>query len=167
MVDVASAATPATADPIGNNEPTHRQRDGFFGILGKYGLFFLAIILLVVFSVAQPDIFATLDNYRSILDNQTIVVLLAFAAMVPLIVGRFDLSVAPVLSISHVLAVGLIVKQGWSPAAAIAATLGHPAGRGWAHHGGQRQRAQLLPHAGSNPLPGWLTLRNRQHPARC
>ena len=47
MVDVASAATPATADPIGNNEPTHRQRDGFFGILGKYGLFFLAIILLV------------------------------------------------------------------------------------------------------------------------
>lgn len=123
MVDVASAATPATADPIGNNEPTHRQRDGFFGILGKYGLFFLAIILLVVFSVAQPDSFATLDNYRSILDNQTIVVLLAFAAMVPLIVGRFDLSVAPVLSISHVLAVGLIVKQGWSPAAAIAATL--------------------------------------------
>ena len=101
--------------------PTHRQ--GVFGILGKYGLAFLAGALLLVFSVLEPSSFATLDSYRSILDNQTIVVLLAFAAMIPLIVGRFDLSVASVLSISHVLAVGLIVKQGWSPAAAIAATL--------------------------------------------
>jgi ribose transport system permease protein len=101
----------------------HRQREGVFGILGKYGLFFLAVLLLIVFSLAQRESFATLDNYRSILDNQTIVVLLAFAAMVPLIVGRFDLSVAPVLSISHVFAVGFIVKQGWSPAMAIAMTL--------------------------------------------
>lgn len=119
MTDVLTSGTTALTEP----PPHHRQRDGVFGILGKYGLFFLAAILLIVFSVARPDSFATTDNYRSILDNQSIVVLLAFAAMIPLIVGRFDLSVASVLSISHVLAVGLIVKQGWSPAAAIAATL--------------------------------------------
>jgi ribose transport system permease protein len=104
-------------------DSTRSSRDGLFGIVGKYGLGLLAIVLLVVFSVAEPDSFATVNNYRAILDNQTIVVLLAFAAMVPLIVGRFDLSVAAVLSISHVFAVGLIVKQGWSPAAAIAVTL--------------------------------------------
>ncbi len=118
MTDVVASGTAALTEP-----PHQRQRDGVFGILGKYGLLFLAATLLIVFSVARPDSFATTDNYRSILDNQTIVVLLAFAAMIPLIVGRFDLSVAAVLSISHVLAVGLIVKQGWSPAAAIAATL--------------------------------------------
>lgn len=101
-----------------------RQREGVYGILGKYGLFFLTVALLAFFSIVQSESFATLDNYRAILDNQTLVVLLAFAAMVPLIVGRFDLSVASVLSISHVFAVGLIVKQGWSPVAAIAATLG-------------------------------------------
>ena len=100
-----------------------RLRQGVFGILGKWGLAFLAVALLIVFSLLKPDSFATLDNYRSILDNQTIVVLLAFAAMVPLIVGRFDLSVAAVLSISHVFAIGIIIKQGWSPAIAIVATL--------------------------------------------
>lgn len=116
VIDPAEAAGAATHAPA-------RPRDGFFGILGKWGLAFLAVVLLIVFSIAEPDSFATLDNYRSILDNQTIVVLLAFAAMVPLIVGRFDLSVAAVLSISHVFAVGLIVKQGWSPLASIVATL--------------------------------------------
>jgi ribose transport system permease protein len=100
---------------------THRE--GLYGILGKYGLFLLTLVLLLFFSVVQSESFATLDNYRAILDNQTLVVLLAFAAMVPLIVGRFDLSVASVLSISHVFAVGLIVKQGWSPFMAIVATL--------------------------------------------
>ncbi len=99
------------------------SRDGVLGLVGRYGLAALAVALLVFFSIAEPDSFATLDNYRAILDNQTIVVLLAFAAMVPLIVGRFDLSVAAVLSISHVFAVGLIVKQGRSPWAAIGATL--------------------------------------------
>ncbi len=104
-------------------DQSRRERDGLFGILGRYGLLLFMLALLVAFSLIKRQTFATLDNYRSILDNQTIVVLLAFAAMVPLIVGRFDLSVAPVLSISHVLAVGLIIKQGWSPALAIAATL--------------------------------------------
>lgn len=99
------------------------SRDGVLGLVGRYGLAALAVALLVFFSIAERDSFATLDNYRAILDNQTIVVLLAFAAMVPLIVGRFDLSVAAVLSISHVFAVGLIVKQGWSPWAAIGVTL--------------------------------------------
>ncbi len=102
---------------------SEQRGQGVFGLLGKWGLAFLAIALLIVFSVLEPDSFATVDNYRSILDNQTIVVLLAFAAMVPLIVGRFDLSVAAVLSISHVLAIGIIVKQGWSPAVAILVTL--------------------------------------------
>ena len=99
------------------------SRDGVLGLVGRYGLAALAVALLVFFSIAERDSFATLDNYRAILDNQTIVVLLAFAAMVPLIVGRFDLSVAAVLSISHVFAVGLIVKQGWSPWAAVGVTL--------------------------------------------
>ena len=100
-----------------------RPREGVFGFLGRYGLFVLLVALTVFFSVVENESFATWNNYRSILDNQTIVVLLALAAMVPLIVGRFDLSVASVLSISHVFAVGLIVKQGWSPAMSILATL--------------------------------------------
>jgi ribose transport system permease protein len=112
---------PDVVAPI--DAPPTRSRDGVFGILGKYGLALLAILLLIFFSIAEPDSFATVDNYRSILDNQAIVVLLAFAAMVPLIVGRFDLSVAAVLSISHVFAIGFIVKQGWSPVLSILVTL--------------------------------------------
>ena len=119
MVDITADA----AEAVSLLTPAVKAREGVFGILGKHGLAMLAVVLLIVFSIAEPDSFATIDNYRSILDNQTIVVLLAFAAMVPLIVGRFDLSVASVLSISHLIAVGLIVKSGWSPVAAILATL--------------------------------------------
>ena len=124
MSDAALGSAPAEADEVVAGEAVRpRSREGFFGILGKYGLAFLAVALLIFFSIAEPDSFATVDNYRSILDNQTIVVLLAFAAMVPLIVGRFDLSVAAVLSISHVFAVGFIVNQGWSLALSIIVTL--------------------------------------------
>lgn len=92
-------------------------------LLGRYGLPMLGATLVILFSALKPESFATWDNYRSILDNQAIVVLLAFAAMLPLIVGKFDLSVAAVLSLSHILAVGFIVKQNLSPALSIAATL--------------------------------------------
>lgn len=92
--------------------------------LGRFGLPALLLILVVFFSIMRPDSFATVDNYRSILDNQTIVVLLAFAAMIPLIVGQFDLSVASVVTMSHVFVVGFCSRSGLSPGLSIALTLG-------------------------------------------
>lgn len=91
--------------------------------LGKYGILILMVGLLVLFSALRPDSFATLGNLRGILDNRTQVVLLAFAAMMPLIVGQFDLSIAYIYSVSHIFVVGFIGQSGMNVAAAIVVTL--------------------------------------------
>jgi ribose transport system permease protein len=105
-------------------EPVHKDRVGIFAAqMGKYGILILMIGLLVVFSILRPDSFATLNNLRSILDNRTMVVMLAFAAMMPLIVGQFDLSIAYIYSLSHIFVVGFIGKSGMNVALAIFLTL--------------------------------------------
>jgi ribose transport system permease protein len=101
----SKTATPAPPSPASN-----KRLQGF---AGRYGMVFLLLILLIVFSALRPESFATWQNYRSILDNQTVIVLLAMATMVPLIVGQFDLSVAATLSLSQTLALGLASAHGW------------------------------------------------------
>lgn len=87
--------------------------------LARYGLAIILFVLVAGFSLARPSSFATIDNYRAILNNQAVVVLLALAAMMPLIIGEFDLSVAGVLGTSQALVTGLCALQGLSPAAAV------------------------------------------------
>ena len=90
---------------------------------GKYGILILMIALIVLFSILRPDSFATFNNYRAILDNRTTVVLLALAAMTPLIVGQFDLSIAAVLSLSHIFVVGFIGQSHMNVALAVILTI--------------------------------------------
>ena len=85
----------------------------------RYGLVVILLILLVGFSLAKPSSFATWDNYRSILNNQAVIVLLALAAMMPLIIGEFDLSVAGILGVGQALVTGLCALQGLPPTLAV------------------------------------------------
>ena len=90
---------------------------------GKYGILILMVALVVLFSALRPESFATFNNYRAILDNRTIVALLALAAMTPLIVGQFDLSIAAVLSLSHILVVGFIGQSHMNVVLAVVLTI--------------------------------------------
>jgi ribose transport system permease protein len=90
---------------------------------GKYGILILMVGLIALFSFLRPESFATFENYRAILDNRTIVALLALAAMTPLIVGQFDLSIAAVLSLSHIFVVGFIGKSHMNVALAVVITV--------------------------------------------
>jgi ribose transport system permease protein len=87
--------------------------------IARHGLTLILVALLVGFSLAKPSSFATWDNYRSILNNQTVVVLLGLGAMMPLIVGEFDLSVAGILGVASALVTGLCAMQGLSPVLAV------------------------------------------------
>jgi ribose transport system permease protein len=87
--------------------------------LARYGLVLILIALVVGFSLAKPSSFATLDNYRAILNNQAVVVLLALGAMMPMIIGEFDLSVAGVLGVAQALVTGLCAIQGLPTAVAV------------------------------------------------
>lgn len=81
--------------------------------IGAYGLLALTALLYLVFSLALPDTFPTLDTVDSILSNQSIPAVLALAAMVPIVTGAFDLSIGYGLGLAHVMVMQLIVIEGW------------------------------------------------------
>jgi ribose transport system permease protein len=98
--------------------------------LARYGLVVVFVAVAVGFSIANPDIFPTWDNAKTIATTQAVIALLALAAMLPLVVGQFDISVGFQLGLAQGLCAGLIVKQGLPAGLAVAITLAVGAGVG-------------------------------------
>ncbi|KUO07883.1 ABC transporter permease [Streptomyces sp. DSM 15324] len=94
-------------------------------LVGAYGLLALTALLVLVFSLALPRTFPTLDTLDSILSSQSIPAILALAATIPIVTGAFDLSLGYALGLAHVMAMELIVNEGWPwPLAALAVIAG-------------------------------------------
>ncbi|MCX4759934.1 ABC transporter permease [Streptomyces sp. NBC_01275] len=94
-------------------------------LIGVYGLPALTVLLVLVFSLALPRTFPTLDTVDSILSNQSIPAVLALAAMVPIVTGAFDLSLGYALGLAHVMVMQLVVHEGWPwPLACLAVIVG-------------------------------------------
>jgi len=110
---------------LGRKQSTEREGRRLEGSswFARYGLAVILLLLLVGFSLAKPSSFATWNNYRSILNNEAVVVILGLAAMMPLIVGEFDLSVAGILGVAAALATGLTSLQGLPTGLAVALAL--------------------------------------------
>ncbi|MEU4727658.1 ABC transporter permease [Streptomyces sp. NPDC023588] len=94
-------------------------------VIGVYGLPVLTGLLFLVFSVALPDTFPTRDNVSSILSNQSIPALLALGATIPVVTGKFDLSIGYGLGLAHVLVMHFVAGEGtpW-PLVCLAVVLG-------------------------------------------
>ncbi|MFE4755786.1 ABC transporter permease [Streptomyces mirabilis] len=94
-------------------------------LIGRYGLLALTALLFLIFSLALPHTFPTLDTVDAILSTQSIPAVLALAAMVPIVTGRFDLSLGYGLGLAHVMVMQLVVNNGWPwPLACLAVILG-------------------------------------------
>lgn len=107
--------------------PGHSGRRHGAGVhlIGAYGLPALTALLFLVFSLALPRTFPTLDTVDSILSNQSIPAVLALAATVPVVTGAFDLSLGYGLGLAHVMVMQLIVNDGWSwPLACLVVVVG-------------------------------------------
>jgi ribose transport system permease protein len=87
-----------------------RRSGGSF--VGTWGLPVLTVALFVLFAVLLPTTFPTTGNIRAILTNQSIPAILALGATIPIVTGRFDLSIGYGLGLSHVLAMWLLVEGG-------------------------------------------------------
>ena len=124
---VASSRFSKSARRSGEGVAPRRRYSGgahrWAQVLGTYGLLVVLIGVIVGFSIARPSSFPTLFNLRSILNQQSVVVLLALAVMVPLASGEFDLSVGYLIGLAEILAVGFQVRSGMNWAVAMAAVL--------------------------------------------
>lgn len=82
-------------------------------ILSVFGLPIFLLVIVVGFSIVLPDTYPTLLNLRAILSDKSIVALLALAAMIPMSTDNWDLSVGFGVALTHVVAFGLQVDQGF------------------------------------------------------
>lgn len=94
--------------------------------VSTYGLLIVFVVVLAVFSALRPNTFLSTGNIGNLLTSQSITALLAFAVMLPLTTGRFDMSVGYHIGLAHVLMIGLQVNGGiaWPVAAALVLVAG-------------------------------------------
>jgi ribose transport system permease protein len=81
-------------------------------LFSVWGLFILLVVLIALFSVLSPSTFPTAFTFTSVSNNRAIYALAALAVMIPMTANQFDLSVAGVIGISQILAIGLQTQEG-------------------------------------------------------
>jgi ribose transport system permease protein len=89
-----------------------RRRVNWRSIATNYAAVAVLIGFIVVFSLTEPETFPTLDNFKSIVASQSVLGLLALAAVPPLVVGEFDISIASMLGLAAVLSAKLAEGSG-------------------------------------------------------
>jgi ribose transport system permease protein len=89
--------------------PLHRLKppDLVISIAARYGLVIFLVFLIVLFSILEPKIFPTLTMAKTILVQQTVIMLLSLAVLPIVVVGEFDLSIGYVLGLCAVLIAAL------------------------------------------------------------
>lgn len=87
--------------------------------LSRYVLLLLLLGMIVIFSIIEPSTFFTTRNFKSILNGQVIILLLAVGVVAPFIVGEFDLSIGYVLGLSQAIVIGFMAKSGMAPVLAV------------------------------------------------
>jgi ribose transport system permease protein len=83
----------------------------FKSLVGRYGIVVGLLLLIIIFSALRPEFFPTWANAGSIMSDSAVLTLVALGAMVPLIVGQFDVSLGFVASLGVVLMAGLMSFQ--------------------------------------------------------
>jgi ribose transport system permease protein len=111
-------------------EPTRSEMTGLSTskkvarLLPVYGLVILTVLLILLFSILLPNTFPTLLNLRSIISDKAIIMLLSLGVMIPMSVGRIDLTVGYGIVLWHILAISLQTMYGFSwPVAVITVLL--------------------------------------------
>ena len=101
-----------------------RVRASVRGVAERWSLLLAFIGAFVFFSVARPGSFLTWDNARAILDDSSVLCVLAAGVTVILVIGEFDLSVGFVAGLAGAAGVSVMAFHGWGVGAAVAIALG-------------------------------------------
>jgi ribose transport system permease protein len=108
-LDAAGVAPPA----MSHRSSRPRPRLDPFASLERFGLLILFAVVIIVFSALRPHTFATVANWRSIGISQSVLAVAALAFVIPLIGGRFDVSIGSNLALSAVAAAAAMGNHSW------------------------------------------------------
>jgi ribose transport system permease protein len=129
--DLGEAATVTGAPPPSAVViPVRTRAAQLNGLLARYGVLVTFVGMIVVFSLARPDTFPTVDNLKAILSTAAPSMIVAAGLTVPLIMGDFDLSFGSMISLAGATAVALMSLHhvGWVQALILALLIGVGAG---------------------------------------
>jgi ribose transport system permease protein len=101
--DNMSTTTKTTA---ATNAPRGRKLD-IGSLATSYGVIAFLVVMVIAFSILLPATFPSVDNAKAILQDQSIPVILALAAILPLAAGEFDLSLGATLGFSAITAIAV------------------------------------------------------------
>ena len=93
-------------------------------VMSVWGLLVLLAFLLVLFTALRPATFPTAFTFASVTSSRAIYAMAALAVMVPLAANHFDLSVAGMIGLGQILAIGLQTQAVWPWPMACLAVLG-------------------------------------------
>ncbi len=125
-VTTSPTGTPPAADP---GRPA-RERPSRLRSAERFGVLFLLAGVIAFFSIAYGDTFATTENFQNIAISQSVLAIVALAILIPLIGGRFDVSIGGNLGLCAIAGAALMSELSlplplvFLACAAIGATLG-------------------------------------------
>ncbi|HXF98956.1 MAG TPA: ABC transporter permease [Gaiellaceae bacterium] len=125
-----STATERRAAPLPRAE---RGRLSARRLAERWSLVLAFLAAFVFFSAARPDAFLTWDNARAILDDSSVLCVLAIGVTVILLINEFDLSVGFVAGLAGAAGVSVMAFHGWGAGAAVAVALAAGAAAGLAN----------------------------------
>jgi ribose transport system permease protein len=96
----------------------------------RFALPAILLAFIVAFGILRPSTFLTIDNFQTVLVQQSVLAILSIAALLPLIIGEFDLSIGAVLGAGAILATGLTGLSGLPTPVAILLALAVTTGIG-------------------------------------
>lgn len=89
------------------------QKNGVdvIGWLSRYGTILFLLLLVIGFSFARADVFATQLNLLNVLNQASILLIISSGLTVCLVMGLFDLSIASMATLGGYLVCKLLVDQ--------------------------------------------------------
>ena len=85
------------------------------GWLSRYATILFLLLLVIGFSFARPEVFATQLNLLNVLNQASILLIISSGLTVCLVMGLFDLSIASMATLGGYLVCKLLVDQGENP----------------------------------------------------
>jgi len=104
-LDPVAVDRAAAAEQVAVSTPTEPARGATVSgvlrtIAAKYALIAVWAVMALYFYLQVPDTFGTSGTFSSIFGSQQVLVVLAMSALVTLVVGEFDLSVAAMMGVT-------------------------------------------------------------------
>lgn len=103
----STVATKSTTRPASGGSLSAR-------LLARYGVLFLLLVMVAVYTALLPDMFFTMANFRVISSTQVVLLIAVLGLLLPYSAGEFDMSFGAVIAWSATLTAVLTAKAGWA-----------------------------------------------------